>query len=219
MLPSSAPLFRPCSHHLPGCVVAFLTACLALLPLPLSASAPSDQPPPGEACSHFDAKARAHKQDLAGLLEADGHYTQILKAAEVAGLLPLLHSSGPLTAFLPNDDAFAKLPAATRADFFARPQVLKTVLRHHILRTYVPLRQVRRLRNALTSAGTLVRIDTGIESVRIGGARVVQADQAASNGIVHGIDTVLIPSLPTPKKPKKPSEPRTRVTAQRSRPL
>ena len=166
--------------------------------------------PPGETSTHFDAKARLGKKDMLATLQEDGHFGMLCKAIDAAGLGPYLKGHGPLTMFVPTDEAFAKLPAGTFDKWLKDPKTLKLVLRYHIIKAYVPQKQMIRLRNALTTNGLTARFDVtsgkdGKETIVINWevAKVTQWDIWASNGVMHAIDAVLQLPKAAEKKDKK----------------
>lgn len=174
-----------------------LAALTALMLTGAATRAESTQAePPGEQSTHFDAKARAGKKDLLATLRAEGNFETLVKAVNEAGLTAQLQGRGPLTLFAPTDEAFAKMPAKTLAKWMSDSRQLKQILRYHILRAYVPAKQIVRLRNVLTMSGVVVRIDAA--SASIGDTKlnfetkIGKADIWASNGIIHAIDTVLV---------------------------
>lgn len=148
--------------------------------------------PPSEASEHFDAQARASKKDLLATLQADSRFQMLVQALNTTGMAPLLRTRGPLTLFVPTDAAFDKLMGGKREQFLKQPGILKALLRHHILRAYVPTKQLSRLRNALTASGYTVNID-GNSGIKVNGAAIIEGDMHASNGVIHVIDTVLVP--------------------------
>jgi uncharacterized surface protein with fasciclin (FAS1) repeats len=115
-----------------------------------------------------------------------GSFTTLVEAVKAAGLAETLSSPGPFTVFAPTDAAFAKLPEGT-LDELLKPESkgrLASIL------TY----QVTRLSSTATVNGKSVPIVAEPAGVFVGGARVVQADVAASNGFIHVIDSVMLPA-------------------------
>jgi len=199
-------------HSVARCMTPALFAAALVLGMStaIRAEPPSaEPPPPGEQSTHFEAKVRAGKRDLADALHADGHFETLLKAVEAAGLTQLMHSRGPFTVFAPTDDAFGKLPAGTLDRWLKDTRGLKQRLRLHILKAYVPTKQVMRLRNALTTSGGLVRFEVTADSaIKVNGAKVIKPDIQAANGVLHGIDAVLeMPERPSGKAGKKKAAP------------
>jgi len=141
----------------------------------------------------------AHKHDeshqklsaIAPLAKEAG-FSTLTAAVEAAGLTETLTEQGPFTVFAPTDEAFAKLPAGTVEALLAKPEELKKVLLFHVAAGEVPAATVLTLDSAETLLGQKVAIRTD-GGVRVNDATVVQTDVRASNGIIHVIDTVLIP--------------------------
>jgi uncharacterized surface protein with fasciclin (FAS1) repeats len=124
---------------------------------------------------------------------AAGSFKTLLALATRAGLADDLASPGPLTVFAPTDAAFRKVPAATLRKLKANPALLKRVLLYHVVAGKVTASKVVALRSAKTLAGPSVRIRVTGKTVRINNAKVTSADVAATNGVIHVIDRVLLP--------------------------
>ena len=122
-----------------------------------------------------------------------GSFGTLLAAIEAAGLGKTLAGEGPFTVFAPTDDAFAKLPEGTVEALLEKPERLKSVLLHHVVPDQLNAKKVAKATALTTAFGQPIAVESGEGGVLIGGARVVQADVAASNGIIHAIDHVLLP--------------------------
>ena len=125
------------------------------------------------------------------LAEAAGFKT-LTAAVKAAGLQATLTNEGPFTVFAPTDEAFAKLPAGTLEKLLANPEMLKKVLLNHVVAGDVRSGDVVKLKSAMTLNGTALAIDA-TKGVKVGDAMVTKADIAAKNGVIHVIDTVLVP--------------------------
>lgn len=137
----------------------------------------------------------AEKKDIVETAVAAGQFHTLATALRAAGLADTLKSGGPFTVFAPTDDAFKKLPPGA-LDNLLKPESkekLKEILLYHVVSGQLTSAQVAKLMSAKTLAGQNVRISAGQQGVMIDNARVVQPDVAASNGIIHAIDTVLLP--------------------------
>jgi uncharacterized surface protein with fasciclin (FAS1) repeats len=121
-----------------------------------------------------------------------GQFKTLVKAVEAAGLSDTLSGNGPFTVFAPTDEAFAKLPAGTLESLLQNPAALKSVLLYHVVPGKVMAADVVKLKTAKTALGQSVQIDASQE-VRVGNAKVTKTYIAASNGVIHVIDTVIIP--------------------------
>ncbi len=125
-----------------------------------------------------------------------GSFTTLLAAVDAAGLTETLLGRGPFTVFAPTDDAFRRLPSGTVEELL-KPQnrdKLRTLLTYHVVAGRVTAAQARSVRSAQTVAGQSVRISEDGGLLRINDATVRIADVPASNGIIHVIDRVLMPS-------------------------
>jgi uncharacterized surface protein with fasciclin (FAS1) repeats len=138
-------------------------------------------------------------QDIIMVLQAAGNYTTLLKALDAAGLTAALEERGPYTLFAPNDEAFAKLPAG-KLNELLKPEnkaELVSILKYHVLPRKLPSRQLVRIdspRHMIkTLEGKSINIRSDNNQVMVNDAKVITADIKASNGIIHEIDTVLMP--------------------------
>ena len=132
------------------------------------------------------------KLDIVDTAVAAGNFKTLATALQAAGLIDTLKGEGPFTVFAPTDEAFAKLPPGTVEGLLKDKAKLTEILTFHVVAGKVTASDVMKLSSAKTVSGKTVSIDTS-DGVRVGGARVVKADIAASNGVIHIIDTVLIP--------------------------
>ncbi|CAN5762664.1 fasciclin domain-containing protein [soil metagenome] len=137
--------------------------------------------------------APAAEKDIVEVATEAGTFTTLLAAAEAAGLVDVLRSEGPFTVFAPTDEAFAKLPEGTVESLLANPDALRAILLYHVVPGKVMAAQVVGMSEATTAQGASVSISTYGESVRINDATVVAADIEASNGVIHVIDTLILP--------------------------
>lgn len=110
-----------------------------------------------------------------------------------AGLTETLRSSGPFTVFAPTNEAFAKVPAKTMDDLGSNPDRLKAVLTYHVLSGKVMAAEVKNS-NAKTVNGANLALSKAGEFVTVEDAMVQKADISAANGVVHIVDSVLIPA-------------------------
>jgi len=122
-----------------------------------------------------------------------GSFTTLVKAVQAAGLVEVLSGPGPFTVFAPTDEAFAKVPAETLSALLADKQALASVLTYHVVAGKVTASEATKLSWAETVNGQAVRVEARDGSVFVDGARVVTADVAASNGVIHAIDRVILP--------------------------
>jgi uncharacterized surface protein with fasciclin (FAS1) repeats len=133
------------------------------------------------------------QNDIVQVAAEAGIFSTLLAAATAAGLVETLKSEGPFTVFAPTDEAFAKLPEGTVASLLENPEALRGILLYHVVPGRVTAAQVVNLTSATTAQGADIRIAVENGTVRINNATVTTADVAASNGVIHIIDTVILP--------------------------
>lgn len=137
------------------------------------------------------AQAGNHK-DIVDTAVAAGSFNTLATALKAAGLVDTLKGPGPFTVFAPTDEAFAKIPKADLDALIADKEKLTKVLTYHVVAGKVMAADVAKIKEAKTVQGQMVKVDTS-SGVRINGAKVVQADVEASNGVIHVIDSVILP--------------------------
>jgi uncharacterized surface protein with fasciclin (FAS1) repeats len=135
----------------------------------------------------------AANPSIAAVATQTPQLSTLLSLVKKAGLAGTLSKPGAYTVFAPTNAAFAKVPKATLNSLAKNPAALKRVLLYHVVAGKVPAAKVVTLRSAKTLAGPAVKIRVTGKTVRINAAKVAKADVRASNGIVHVIDSVLIP--------------------------
>ncbi len=141
------------------------------------------------------AVAGSGKKDIVDTAVAAGSFKTLAMALQSAGLIDTLKGKGPFTVFAPTDEAFSKLPAGT-VESLLKPEnkeKLKAILLYHVVAGDVTAAQVVKLTSAKTLNGEDVSVAVDGGTVMINDAKVVKADIMASNGVIHVIDTVLIP--------------------------
>jgi uncharacterized surface protein with fasciclin (FAS1) repeats len=119
-------------------------------------------------------------------------FDSLVTAVKAAGLVEALKSEGPFTVFAPNDAAFAKVPKATLEELLADKERLAKLLTHHVVPGKLKAEDVVKQKSLKTLAGTELTVDTSA-GVKIGSAKVLKTDIDCRNGVIHVIDTVLIP--------------------------
>jgi uncharacterized surface protein with fasciclin (FAS1) repeats len=124
---------------------------------------------------------------------ANGNFTTLVAAVQAAGLVDTLSGEGPFTVFAPTDEAFAKLPAGTVEALLADPDKLAAILTYHVVSGTVMAADVVELNSAKTVNGQEVSIKVWDGKVMINDATVTATDIVASNGVIHVIDTVILP--------------------------
>jgi uncharacterized surface protein with fasciclin (FAS1) repeats len=129
---------------------------------------------------------------------AAGQFKTLAAALEAAGLIDALTGEGPFTVFAPTDEAFAKLPVGT-VESLLKPEnkeKLKSILLYHVIPGSVTAKQVTKLngRSVKTLEGSSIKVGT-MNGVTVDDARVTKTNIHASNGVIHVIDTVLMPKM------------------------
>ncbi len=137
--------------------------------------------------------AEAPSKNIVDVAVEAGSFTTLATALDKAGLVETLQGPGPFTVFAPTDEAFAKLPEGALDNLIANPEQLKQVLLLHVVDGKVMASDVAGISEATALSGGILPVDTS-EGVKVGGATVVQADVEASNGVIHIIDTVILPT-------------------------
>lgn len=131
--------------------------------------------------------------DIVDTAVAAGSFSTLVAAVKAAGLVETLKGAGPFTVFAPTDEAFAKLPAGTVDALLKDVPKLKKILTYHVVSGKVMAADVVKLKSAKTVEGSEVKIDAS-SGVKVNNATVITPDVAADNGVIHIIDTVLMPA-------------------------
>ncbi|MCS7157264.1 MAG: fasciclin domain-containing protein [Blastocatellia bacterium] len=137
----------------------------------------------------------ATSKDIVDTAVEAGTFKSLATALKAAGLVETLKGRGPFTVFAPNDEAFAKLPPGTLDDLL-KPENksrLTKILTYHVVAGKLMAADVVKLRSVKTLSGDELQIQSMQGRVMVGGARVIKTDIVASNGVIHVIDTVLLP--------------------------
>jgi uncharacterized surface protein with fasciclin (FAS1) repeats len=138
--------------------------------------------------------ARAAEKDIVDTAVGAGQFNTLATALEAAGLVDTLKGPGPFTVFAPTDEAFAKIPKAQLDALLRDKARLTKVLTYHVVPGKVMASDVVKLQQAKTVEGSAVKIDAK-DGVKVDKAKVTKTDIAASNGVIHVIDTVLMPTM------------------------
>ena len=142
------------------------------------------------------AAARAqHGTDIVDTAVAAGSFKTLAKALQAADLVATLKGAGPFTVFAPTDEAFAKLPTGALEDLL-KPEnkaKLQRILTYHVVPGRVMAADVVKMRSARAVSGDTIEIRVKGEAVMVNSARVVRTDVGAANGVIHVIDTVIMP--------------------------
>ena len=138
------------------------------------------------------AQGNHHEKDIVDTAVAAGDFTTLATALQAAGLVDTLKGPGPFTVFAPTDAAFAKIPAADLEAILADKAQLTRILTYHVVSGKVIAADVVKLQQAETVEGQSLKITTA-GGVKVDGANVTATDIMATNGVIHVIDTVLLP--------------------------
>lgn len=130
---------------------------------------------------------------IAAIVANDPNFSTLLSAVQAAGLVETLNSPGPYTVFAPTNAAFAKVPSSQLQALLNDREQLRALLLYHVVPGRVTAAQVKTLSSAATAQGSTVNVSTMNGKVMVDDATVTRADLRASNGIIHVIDTVLMP--------------------------
>ena len=144
-----------------------------------------------------NAKAKGYgaQADIVDTAVAAGQFNTLAAALKAAGLVDALKGDGPFTVFAPTDEAFAKLPAGTVENLLKPENIdqLKAILTYHVVPGRVFAADVVKLNSAATLNGKKLKINAGKGAVNVNKATVTATDIEAANGVIHVIDTVILP--------------------------
>ena len=135
----------------------------------------------------------AKEMDIVETALNAGSFTTLATALTETGLVDALKGEGPFTVFAPNDEAFKKLPKGTLENLLKDKEALKNILLYHVVSGNVVAKDVVKLSKATTLSGQDVKIKVKGKTVKINNSKVISADVKAKNGVIHVIDTVLMP--------------------------
>jgi uncharacterized surface protein with fasciclin (FAS1) repeats len=139
--------------------------------------------------------ARAAEMDIVDTAVSAGQFTTLAAALGAAGLVDTLKGPGPFPVFAPTDEAFAKLPAGT-VETLLRPEnrdQLTAILTYHVVPGTVMAADVVKVDEAETVNGEMLNVTVNGDAVMVNDARVTATDITATNGVIHIVDTVILP--------------------------
>ena len=142
-----------------------------------------------------NADSKAPGKDIVAVASSAGSFNTLVAAVKAAGLVDTLQGTGPFTVFAPTDEAFAKLPAGT-VESLLKPEnkeKLVAILTYHVVAGKVMAADVKTM-EVKTVNGKELDIKVTDGTVTVNNAKVIKTDVAASNGVIHVIDTVLLPN-------------------------
>ena len=178
--------------------IAYLVSGLMFLALVLAACAPAATPEPTEEPTEEPTMEPTEEpmpaeQTIVDIAVADGRFETLVAALQATGLVETLSGEGPFTVFAPTDEAFAKLPEGTVEGLLEDIPALTDILFYHVVSGEVLAEDVIALEEAQTVLGENVSIRVEDGSVYINDSMVVITDIMADNGVIHVIDSVLLP--------------------------
>jgi uncharacterized surface protein with fasciclin (FAS1) repeats len=150
---------------------------------------------PAAFAGHHNEGEHGMKKDIVDVAAENGSFNTLVAAVKAAGLVDTLKGKGPFTVFAPTDEAFAKLPEGT-VEMLLQPEnkdKLAAILTYHVVSGKVMSTDVVKIDSAATVQGQMLMVKVVDGSVMINNAKVIMADVKASNGVIHVIDTVLMP--------------------------
>jgi len=137
--------------------------------------------------------SRMAKKNIVETAVTAGQFNTLVTAVKAADLVETLSGPGPFTVFAPTDDAFAKLPEGTVESLLKNKDKLKAVLTYHVVAGKVMASDVVNLESATTVNGQKITIKVKYGTVMVDNAKVVKTDIECTNGVIHVIDTVILP--------------------------
>lgn len=141
---------------------------------------------------HHEKADQSNKSDIVDTAISAGKFNTLVKAVQAADLVDTLKGDGPYTVFAPTDEAFAKIPEGDLNKLLANKEMLIQVLTYHVVPGKVMASEVSNLSSAETVQGQEITISTS-EGVKVDNANVIATDIETSNGVIHVIDTVIMP--------------------------
>jgi len=132
-------------------------------------------------------------KDIVDIAVAAGSFKTLVAAVQAANLVDVLKRPGPLTVLAPTDEAFAKIPKADLDALMKDKVKLAAVLQYHVLAGNVSAADLKMMKDFGTVQGQRIQISSAGTALKINNATVVKSDVSASNGVIHVIDTVLLP--------------------------
>jgi uncharacterized surface protein with fasciclin (FAS1) repeats len=134
----------------------------------------------------------ASKQDIVETFLAAGNFKTLSSALKAADLVATLKGAGPYTVFAPTDEAFKKLPAGTVDGLLKDKVKLTAILKHHVVNGAIVARDVKS-GDTVTVNGDMLNLSATPSGITVDKAKIIKADIAATNGVIHSIDTVVMP--------------------------
>lgn len=136
---------------------------------------------------------KSHGQDIVDIASDAGQFNTLIAAVKEAGLVETLKGEGPFTVFAPTDAAFAKLPKEKLNALLQDKEKLASILTYHVVPGQIMASEVKQISSAKTVQGQSIAIDSAM-GVKVDNANVIKTDIMASNGVIHVIDSVIVPN-------------------------
>jgi uncharacterized surface protein with fasciclin (FAS1) repeats len=187
-------------------LIALIAVSLAV-PVTHAQDHPTTAEHPKQAELPIKAEHAMSATSLVGVAASAGEFSTFVTAVEAAGLMGKLQGEGPFTVFAPTNAAFAKLPKADLASLLepANKSKLAGILACHVVPGKIMAADVKTMKATNVSGQDLaIEVKDGV--VMVEGAKVVKADLEADNGVIHAIDTVIIPSGEAKSASDKPKD-------------
>lgn len=165
-----------------------LSLALALMASPLTTFAQETESPPVKPVALTEANEVASAEGLVAVLESNGNYTTLLSAIERTGMDDALGQEGPFTLLAPTDEAFA----GVNLDDYSFEELVR-LIRHHLVVDEVTAEQASKYGAIMTANGDVLTVEDTEEGVQVEKAAIVEANMNASNGLIHGVNAVMMP--------------------------
>jgi uncharacterized surface protein with fasciclin (FAS1) repeats len=175
-----------------GGIILFVVIGYMVLISPKQSTSKSENTAPSQMTEKVEENPMMNKT-IVDIASEDGNFGTLVAAVKAAGLVETLSGEGPYTVFAPTDEAFAKLPEGTVESLLQDKEKLTAILTYHVVAGKVMAADVENLTSAKTVQGQNVTIKVDGQTVMIDGAKVIKTDIEASNGVIHVIDSVILP--------------------------
>jgi uncharacterized surface protein with fasciclin (FAS1) repeats len=142
------------------------------------------------------AERTTSSQDIITVLRNAGTFRMFLNVVNAAGYTRVLKGSGPYTVFAPTDDAFSRIPAVVRDSLLRDKASMEVLIQNHVVQGKLSSVQAKKGTSGMSfMGGAGVKVDTSDNRVRVNGAQVIKCDMVASNGVIHVVDRVWMPTM------------------------
>lgn len=149
----------------------------------------------GSSASGSSTSSATSTRTIAAIVTGDPQFSTLLRALKAAGLDKTLAGTGPFTVFAPTNAAFNKIPANTLNSLLNNKAALTKLLQSHVVKGKLDAKGVVAAKSIAALSGEKLTVTAAGSSVKVNNATVIKADQAASNGVIHVVDTVIMPGM------------------------